>query len=143
MLQIEKNFSIRLYSMSLRSFWAWSEQIWTMLAQSDRFRAWLMPKNYFWDILVKIQWKLKIFFWVFVSHMFTRNSKKIEKKIFNFYYFLILSIFFADFSKKLNFSKNKKSILKFKKSSLLVCSLCHCDHFKPNPNKFGQSWPKE
>ena len=36
--------------------------------------------------------KIKIFFWLCVSYMFPRNSKKIEKKIFNFYYFLILSI---------------------------------------------------
>jgi len=65
--------------------------------------------------------------------------RELKKKIFNFYYFLILSFFFADFQKKLNFSKNKKSSFKFKKSPLLVCSLCQCDHFKPNPNKFGQS----
>ena len=44
------------------------------------------------------------------------NCKKIEKKIFNFYYFLIFNIFFNDFSKKLNFFKIKNQALNLKKA---------------------------
>jgi len=110
----------------------------TVLAQTDRFRPWLMPKNYFWDILVKIQWKLKFFFGCLSIIHVWGIVRDFEKRFFIFIFYRF-KIFFLLISQKNWIFSKKISSLKFKKSSLLVCCLCHCDHFKSNLNKLGPS----
>jgi hypothetical protein len=49
----EQKHSFLLNFKSLRSFWVYSEQNWTILGKVTKIGLWHMTKGHFWDISVK------------------------------------------------------------------------------------------